>query len=105
MLKCTLTFFICGASAGLIQYWVQFVYNTIQYNTIQSNLFQLSYMSIIIIIHCIFLNEKSKRICRKLNKLIRDIPRITHIVCMCELHILYACVERSHTGNALCAAK
>ena len=26
-------------------------------------------MSIIIIIHCIFLNEKSKRICRKLNKL------------------------------------
>ena len=51
---------------------------TIQYNTIQSNLFQLSYMSIIIIIHCIFLNEKSKRICRKLNKLIRDIPRITH---------------------------
>ena len=78
---------------------------TIQYNTIQSNLFQLSYMSIIIIIHCIFLNEKSKRICRKLNKLIRDIPRITHIVCMCELHILYACVERSHTGNALCAAK
>ena len=80
-------------------------YNTIQYNTIQSNLFQLSYMSIIIIIHCIFLNEKSKRICRKLNKLIRDIPRITHIVCMCELHILYACVERSHTGNALCAAK
>ena len=51
---------------------------TIQYNTIQSNLFQLSYMSIIIIIHCIFLNEHSKRICRKLNKLIRDIPRITH---------------------------
>ena len=50
----------------------------IQYNTIQSNLFQLSYMSIIIIIHCILLNEKSKRICRKLNKLIRDIPRITH---------------------------
>ena len=50
----------------------------LQYNTIQSNLFQLSYMSIIIIIHCIFLNEKSKRICRKLNKLIRDIPRITH---------------------------
>ena len=49
---------------------------TIQYNTIQSNLFQLSHMSIIIIIHCIFLNEKSKRICRKLNKLIRDIPRI-----------------------------
>ena len=54
------------------------IYNTIQYNTIQSNLFQLSHMSIIIIIHCIFLNEKSKRICRKLNKLIRDIPRITH---------------------------
>ena len=52
--------------------------STIQYNTIQSNLFQLSHMSIIIIIHCIFLNEKSKRICRKLNKLIRDIPRITH---------------------------
>ena len=48
-------------------------YNTI--NTIQSNLFQLSYMSIIIIIHCIFLNEKLKRICRRLNKLIRDIPR------------------------------
>ena len=35
-------------------------------------------MSIIIIIHCIFLNEKSKRICRKLNKLIRDIPGMTH---------------------------
>ena len=49
------------------------------YNTIQSNLFQLSYMSIIIIIHCIFLNEKSKRICRKLNKLIRDIPRTLRV--------------------------
>ena len=37
------------------------------------------YMSIIIIIiHCIFLDEKSKRICRRLNKLIRDIPGITH---------------------------
>ena len=53
-------------------------YNTVQYNTIQSNLFQLSYMSIIIIIYFIFLNEKSKRTCRKVNKLIRDIPRNTH---------------------------
>ena len=32
---------------------------------------------LVIIIHCIFLNEKSKRICRKLNKLIRDIPSCT----------------------------
>ena len=50
--------------------------NTIQYN--QINLFQLSYMSINIIIRCLFLIEKSKRIRRKLNKPIRDIPRITH---------------------------
>ena len=49
---------------------------TIQYNTIQSNLFQLSYISIIIIIHCIFLNEKSKRICRKLNKLLETHPEL-----------------------------
>ena len=54
-------------------------FNSIQFNYIQFNSIKFistfihHYMSIIIIIHCIFLNEKSKRICRKLNKLIRDI--------------------------------
>ena len=62
----------CDVGAGVV------CQGEITINTIQSNLFQLSYMSIIIIIHCIFLNEKSKRICRNLNKLIRDIPRIIH---------------------------
>ena len=53
--------------------------NSIQFNSIKFiSTFIHHYMSIIIIIHCIFLNEKSKRICRKLNKLIRDIPGITH---------------------------
>ena len=51
----------------------------IQFNSIKFiSTFIHHYMSIIIIIHCIFLNEKSKWICRKLNKLIRDIPGITH---------------------------
>ena len=53
--------------------------NSIQFNSIKFiSTFIHHYMSIIIIIHCIFLNEKSKWICRKLNKLIRDIPGITH---------------------------
>ena len=51
----------------------------IQFNSIKFiSTFIHHYMSIIIIIHCMFYNEKSKRICRKLNKLIRDIPGITH---------------------------
>ena len=54
-------------------------FNSIQFNSIKFiSTFIHHYMSIIIIIHCIFLNEKSKWICRKLNKLIRDIPGITH---------------------------
>ena len=54
-------------------------FNSIQFNSIKFiSTFIHHYMSIIIIIHCIFLNEKSKKICRKLNKLIRDIPGITH---------------------------
>ena len=52
---------------------------SIQFNSIKFiSTFIHHYMSIIIIIHCIFKNEKSKWICRKLNKLIRDIPGITH---------------------------
>ena len=51
------------------------VLENIQFNSIKFiSTFIHHYMSIIIIIHCIFLNEKSKWICRKLNKLIRDIP-------------------------------
>ena len=54
------------------------IIDSIQFNSINSikfiSTFIHHYMSIIIIIHCIFVNEKSKRICRKLNKLIRDIP-------------------------------
>ena len=49
---------------------------SIQFNSIKFiSTFIHHYMSIIIIIHCIFLNEKSKRICRKLNKLIGDIQK------------------------------
>ena len=64
-----------GGREGMRRYSELLVmYRYAVYNTIQSNLFQLSYMSIIIIIPFFFINETSKRICRKLNKLIRDIP-------------------------------
>ena len=54
--------------------------SSIHFNSIKFiSTFIHHHMSIIIIIHCIFLNEKSKRICRKLNKLIRDIPGIDHL--------------------------
>ena len=50
--------------------------NTIQYNTIKFISTFIHVNNYYNTLH--FLNEKSKRICRKLNKLIRDIPRITH---------------------------
>ena len=61
------------------EFSICFMKFSIQFNSIKYMLtFIHHYMSIIIIIHCIFLIEKSKRICRKLNKLIRDISGITH---------------------------
>ena len=50
-------------------------YNTIQYNTIK---FISTFIHVNNYYNTFKKNEKSKRICRKLNKLIRDIPRITH---------------------------
>ena len=65
--------------SAIENYSMLHLFNSIQFNSIKFiSTFIHHYMSIIIIIHCIFLNEKSKRICRKLNKLITDIPGITH---------------------------